>query len=333
MAKILITGGAGFIGSHTCVRLIEQGYEVVIFDNYSNSTPEVPKKIKEITGVLPETIEGDLLNYDQIEAVFKAHKIDATIHFAAFKAVGESNEKPLEYYNNNITGTLNLIDCMRKYNSNTIVFSSSATVYGMSDNIPFVEDSPLSATNPYGFTKLFIEQILSDCSKANKDMSAVLLRYFNPVGAHKSALIGEDPKGIPNNLVPYISKVASGELACLQVFGNDYNTVDGTGVRDYIHVLDLAEGHVKAVDYAMKHKGVEPINLGTGKGTSVLELLSEYQKVSGKDIPHKIVARREGDIGACYADTKKAKDLLGFETKYSVSEMCLDSWNYVKKSL
>lgn len=332
MATILVTGGAGFIGSHTCVELLNSGYDIVVMDNFSNSKPEALNRIKKITGKDFKFYETDMLDYEGTSKIFKENKIDAVIHFAGLKAVGESCAKPVEYYYNNITGTLELIKAMRDNGCKRIVFSSSATVYGMNNPVPYVETMPTSATNPYGYTKVMIEQILSDTAKADKEWSVVLLRYFNPIGAHESGLIGEDPNGIPNNLLPYIAQVAVGKLQCLSVYGNDYDTHDGTGVRDYIHVVDLASGHLCAVDYALKHSGVEAVNLGTGKGTSVLEVVAAFEKASGVKINYKIAPRRAGDIATCYANTDKAKALFGWEAKADINKMCADSWNFTKNN-
>lgn len=333
MSKILVTGGAGFIGSHTCVELLNAGYEVVILDNFSNSKPEALNRIKTITGKDFKFYEADLLDLPAVEKVFEENKIDAVIHFAGLKAVGESVQMPVEYYHNNITGTLLLIQAMRKYNCKKIVFSSSATVYGVNNPAPYVETMPTNtSTNPYGYTKVMIEQILKDVYVADNDWSIALLRYFNPIGAHKSGLLGEDPNGIPNNLFPYIAQVASGKLKCLGVFGDDYDTPDGTGVRDYIHVVDLATGHLNAVAYVLKNKGVEAVNLGTGKGSSVLDVVHAFEKACGKKIPYEIKPRRAGDIATCYADTTKAKELLGWEAKYDIDEMAADGWNFTQKN-
>ena len=329
---VLVTGGAGFIGSHTVVELIQAGKEVVIVDNFSNSKPEVLNRIEKITGTRPTFYEADLLDKPAIDQIFDGQKIDAVIHFAGLKAVGESVHKPLEYYHNNITGTLMLCQSMREHGCKRIVFSSSATVYGMNNPVPFKEGMPTSATNPYGYTKVMIEQILSDLHTADPEWSVVLLRYFNPIGAHESGLIGEDPNGIPNNLLPYVSQVAIGKLPQLQVYGDDYDTPDGTGVRDYIHVVDLALGHLKAIDYSMAHTGVEAINLGTGRGTSVLEIVHAFEKACGHEIPYKIVGRRAGDIATCYADASKAKELLGWEATRGIEEMCRSSWNFIQKN-
>lgn len=333
MSKILVTGGAGFIGSHTCVELLNAGHEIVILDNFSNSKPEALNRIRKITGKDFKFYEADLLNLSDVEKVFKENDISAVIHFAGLKAVGESVKKPVEYYHNNITGTLMLIQAMRKYNCKKIVFSSSATVYGVNNPVPYVETMPTnSSTNPYGYTKVMIEQILKDVYVSDNDWSVVLLRYFNPIGAHKSGLIGEDPNGIPNNLFPYIAQVATGKLEALGVFGNDYDTPDGTGVRDYIHVVDLATGHLNALNYALEHKGVEAVNLGTGKGSSVMDVLHAFEKACGKELPYVIKPRRAGDIATCYADTQKAKELLGWEAKYQLDEMAADGWNFTKNN-
>ena len=329
--SILVTGGAGFIGSHTVVELLESGEDIVIVDNFSNSSPDVLEKIKEITHKDFKFYEVDLLDEENLEKVFRENNIESVIHFAGLKAVGESVEKPIEYYHNNITGTLILLKVMRKYNCQKLVFSSSATVYGDPASLPIKEDFPLSTTNPYGSTKLMIEQILQDVCIANKDFCVAILRYFNPIGAHKSGLIGEVPNGIPNNIMPYILKVANGEYEALTVFGNDYDTPDGTGVRDYIHVVDLARGHLKALDKIRKEKGVKIYNLGTGKGYSVLDLVTNFEKVNNVKVNYKIGARRAGDIAACYADPTKAKEELGWVAEYGIEDMCKDAWNFIKK--
>lgn len=329
---ILVTGGAGFIGSHTVVELIKEGKEVIIVDNFSNSKPEAIKRIGQITGKEPKCYRVDLLDRDALNSVFEENTIDSVIHFAGLKAVGESVSKPLEYYHNNITGTLILCDVMRAHGCKEIVFSSSATVYGMNNPVPFVEGMPTSATNPYGYTKVMIEQILTDLHTSDPAWSVVLLRYFNPIGAHESGLIGEDPNGIPNNLLPYVAQVAIGKLPCLNVFGDDYDTPDGTGVRDYIHVVDLALGHLKALSYADHHTGVEAINLGTGNGCSVLDVVHAFEKASGKTIPYKIAPRRPGDIATCYANAEKAKKLLHWEATRNLDQMCQDSWNFTAKN-
>ncbi len=328
--KILVTGGAGYIGSHTCVELLKNGYEIVIMDNYCNSSPDAVKLVEKISGKTFPVYECDMLDYAGFEKIFEEHKFDAVIHFAGLKAVGESVSKPLEYYNNNLTGTLNLLLLMKKYGVGKLVFSSSATVYGMNNLPPFHEEMPLSTTNPYGATKLMIENMLRDLCVAEPDWSVALLRYFNPIGAHESGLIGEDPSGIPNNLMPYIARVAAGKLACLSIYGDDYPTVDGTGVRDYIHVCDLAEGHVKALEKLGSIHGAEAYNLGTGKGYSVLEMVHAFEKASGRTVNYKIAPRRPGDIAECYADASKAKRELGWEAKRDIDAMCRDSWNFVK---
>ena len=329
--SILVTGGAGFIGSHTVVELLEKGEKIVIVDNFCNSSPDVLNKIKEITNKDFKFYEVDLLDEEKLEKVFEENNIESVIHFAGLKAVGESVAKPIEYYHNNITGTLILLKLMKKYNCKKIVFSSSATVYGNPASLPIKEDFPLSTTNPYGSTKLMIEQILQDVCVADTDFSVAILRYFNPIGAHESGLIGEVPNGIPNNVMPYILKVASGEYEALTVFGNDYNTPDGTGVRDYIHVVDLAKGHLKALDKIREEKGVKIYNLGTGNGYSVLDLVTNFEKVNGVKVNYKIGARRPGDIAACYADPSKAKDELGWVAERGIEEMCKDAWNFIKK--
>ncbi len=329
--SILVTGGAGFIGSHTVVELLEKGEKIIIVDNFCNSSPEVLNKIKQITNKDFKFYEVDLLDEENLEKVFKENNIESVIHFAGLKAVGESVAKPIEYYHNNITGTLILLKLMKKYNCKKIVFSSSATVYGNPASLPIKEDFPLSTTNPYGSTKLMIEQILQDVCVADADFSVAILRYFNPIGAHESGLIGEVPNGIPNNVMPYILKVASGEYEALTVFGNDYNTPDGTGVRDYIHVVDLAKGHLKALDKIREEKGVKIYNLGTGNGYSVLDLVTNFEKVNGVKVNYKIGARRPGDIAACYADPSKAKEELGWTAERGIEEMCRDAWNFVRK--
>ena len=330
--SILVTGGAGYIGSHTAVELLEAGEEIIIIDNFVNSKPEVLDKIKEITKKDFKFYEVDLLDKEKLENVFKENNITEVIHFAGLKAVGESVQKPIEYYHNNITGTLILLEIMKKYNCNRIVFSSSATVYGNPKTVPIREDFPLSTTNPYGSTKLMIEQILRDVCVANKEFSAIILRYFNPIGAHKSGLIGDNPNGIPNNLMPYIAKVAVGELEHLNVFGNDYPTKDGTGVRDYIHVVDLAKGHVKALNKARNSTGAIPYNLGTGNGYSVLEIVKAFENSNNIEVKYKIAPRRPGDIPECYADPQKAKEELGWTAQMNLEDMCKDSWNYIKNN-
>ena len=328
--SILVTGGAGFIGSHTVVELLETGEDIIIVDNFCNSSPDVLDKIKQITNKEFKFYEVDLLDEEKLENIFKENDIESVIHFAGLKAVGESVEKPIEYYHNNITGTLILLKCMKKYNCKKIVFSSSATVYGSPKSLPIKEDFPLSTTNPYGSTKLMIEQILQDVAVADNSFSVAILRYFNPIGAHESGLIGEVPNGIPNNIMPYILKVASGEYKELTIFGNDYDTKDGTGVRDYIHVVDLAKGHLKALDKIRKETGVKIYNLGTGNGYSVLDLVTNFEKVNGVKVNYKIGARRPGDIAACYADPEKAKQELGWTAEKGIEEMCMDAWKFKK---
>ena len=331
--KILVTGGCGYIGSHTVVELLNHGIETVIIDNLVNSKKEVISKIEEITKKKPIFYEGDVRDEELLRSIFKSHKIDAVIHFAGLKAVGESVEKPLEYYQNNLDSTLILLQVMREFKVKRIIFSSSATVYGENNEVPFKEDSPTGGTtNPYGTSKLMIERILKDVGVADPEMSIVMLRYFNPIGAHSSGLIGDDPNGIPNNLMPYIVKVASGDLPYLNVFGSDYDTPDGTGVRDYIHVVDLAIGHVKALSKAMKDTGVFIYNLGTGRGYSVLEIVKSFEEVNKVSIPYEIKERRAGDIASCYADVGKAEEELGFKAKYGIEEMVRDSWNFYVKN-
>lgn len=329
---VLVTGGAGYIGSHTCVELLDKGYDVIVIDNLSNSSEKALKRVEEITGKKLTFYNADLLDREAVENIFKNGNIDSVIHFAALKAVGESVSKPLEYYYNNITGTLVLCDVMRKFGVKKLVFSSSATVYGNPETVPIRENFPLSATNPYGRTKIMIEQILQDIYAADNTWSIALLRYFNPVGAHKSGLIGEDPRGIPNNLVPYITQVAVGKLDCLRIFGNDYDTPDGTGVRDYIHVVDLAKGHIKALEKLNDSTGLLIYNLGTGRGYSVLEMVKAFEKVCGKPIKYKIADRRPGDIATCYADPTKAKEELGWVAEKDLQEMCEDSWRWQKNN-
>lgn len=329
MAKILITGGAGYIGSHTALELLNDGYEVVVYDNLCNSSRESVRRVEELTGKKISFYEGDVLDREALDAMFAAEKIDAVIHCAALKAVGESVRKPLQYYHNNITGTLTLMGAMRDANVKNIVFSSSATVYGNPEEMPITEDCPKGeCTNPYGWTKSMMEQIMTDLQKADPEWNVILLRYFNPVGAHKSGRIGEDPKGIPNNLMPYISQVAVGKLEKLGVFGDDYDTPDGTGVRDYIHVVDLAIGHVKAIRYIFTNPGLDVINLGTGVGYSVLDMVKAFGKAIGRDLPYEIKPRREGDIAMCYADPTKALKVLGWKAERGLEEMCADTWRW-----
>lgn len=329
--KILVTGGTGFIGSHTCVELIKNKHEVVIVDNLYNSNIHVLDRIEKISGVKPKFYQVDVLDKEKLEEVFKENKFDACIHFAGYKAVGESVSIPLTYYENNISGSINLYELLDKYNVNNLVFSSSATVYADDFKSPLKEEFGKGhTTNPYGETKSMNERIITDFSIANKNMSCVLLRYFNPIGAHESGLIGEVPNGIPNNLLPYVARVANGLYPKVRVFGNDYDTPDGTGVRDYIHVVDLARAHVLAIEYAAKNKGTEVINIGTGRGYSVLEVIEAYKKASGIDIPYEIVERRPGDIDTCFADPSKALKLLGFKAEFDLDRMCVDSYRFNK---
>ncbi len=329
---ILVTGGAGYIGSHTCVELLNIGKEIVIVDNFINSKPEALKRIEKISGKTFKFYEVDLLDKEALNKVFDENKIECVIHFAGLKAVGESVSQPLRYYHNNITSTLILCEVMAAHNVKKIVFSSSATVYGSPKTVPITEDFELHTTNPYGSTKLMIEDIMRDLYVSDNEWAIALLRYFNPIGAHSSGLIGEDPNGIPNNLMPYIAQVAVGKLPVLSVFGNDYPTIDGTGVRDYIHVVDLALGHLKAVDKVVKDCGVHTYNLGTGTGYSVLQVINAFEKASGKKVNYKIVDRRPGDISTCYADPAKAKEELGWVATRGIEEMCADSWNFTKNN-
>ena len=329
---ILVAGGAGYIGSHTVVELDKAGYEVVILDDFSNSSPEVLKRLTTITGKKFPFYEGSILDHDFLTEVFSKEKIDCVIQFAGFKAVGESVVKPLEYYHNNITGTLVLLDVMRNFGVKNIVFSSSATVYGMNNTVPFKEEMPTSATNPYGYTKVMLEQILNDLAFSDKEWSVTNLRYFNPIGAHESGLIGENPNGVPNNLMPYITQVAVGKLPQLSVFGDDYDTHDGTGVRDYLHVVDLARGHVLAVKDNIGNPGAKVYNLGTGIGYSVLDLVHAFIKENNVDIPYKICPRRPGDIATCYADASRAKEVLGWVAEKDLNDMVRDSWNWQKNN-
>ncbi|MBQ9208313.1 MAG: UDP-glucose 4-epimerase GalE [Oscillospiraceae bacterium] len=326
---ILVTGGAGYIGSHTCIELLDAGEEIIVLDNFSNSKPEAIDLIKEVSGKDFKFVEADLLDRDAVRKVFEENEIESVIHFAGLKAVGESVAKPIEYYHNNITGTLILVDEMRKHGCKTLVFSSSATVYGDPASVPIKEDFPLSTTNPYGSTKLMIENILQDVYKSDNEWSIALLRYFNPIGAHSSGKIGENPNGIPNNLMPYIQQVAVGKLPKLGVFGNDYPTHDGTGVRDYIHVVDLAKGHLKAIQKLRTMTGVGIWNLGTGRGYSVLDVVKAFEKASGVTIPYEIKPRRPGDIAECYADPSKALKELGWKAELGIDEMCRDNWNFI----
>lgn len=330
---ILVTGGTGYIGSHTSIELLNRGEEIVIVDNLSNSKIEMCDKIKEITGKDFKFYKVDLLDKENLRKVFEENDINEVIHFAGLKAVGESCQKPIEYYHNNITGTLILLELMKEFNCKKIVFSSSATVYGNPKTVPIKEDFPLSTTNPYGSTKLMIEQILTDVQKSDNDWSVILLRYFNPIGAHESGKIGENPNGIPNNLMPYINYVACGKLDHLNVFGNDYNTPDGTGVRDYIHVVDLAIGHLKAIDKVRNSKGVMAYNLGTGIGYSVLDIVKAFENANDIKIKYEIAPRRAGDIAICYADPTKAKEELGWQATKNLEQMCKDSWRYTKNNI
>ena len=328
--RVLVTGGAGYIGSHTLIALLENGHEPVVVDNYANSSPEVLDRVRKITGRAFTHYKMDVRDGTSLACVFKEHQIDAVIHFAGLKAVGESVQKPLEYYETNIISTLVLLEAMRDASCFNLVFSSSATVYGNPEKLPIAEDSPLSATNPYGRTKLYIEEILRDLAKSDARWKIALLRYFNPVGAHPSGLIGEDPKGTPNNLFPYIVRVAAGILPELKVFGGDYPTHDGTGVRDFIHVCDLADGHVAAIQYIAELQGAEPINLGTGVGYSVLDALKAFEKAVGNPIPRTITSRRPGDVAACYAAPQKAERLLAWKAKHGLPEMCRDHWRHLQ---
>ncbi len=330
--KILVTGGAGYIGSHTCVELLKVGYEIVVLDNLSNSSEKAIDAVKKITGKDFLFYKCDILDYDGLTRIFDENEFQAVIHFAGLKAVGESSLKPLEYYHNNMTGTFNLLRVMREHNVFNIVFSSSATVYGNPEKVPIKEDFPLSTTNPYGATKLMLERVLSDVYEADNRFSVVLLRYFNPIGAHESGCIGENPKGVPNNLLPYVSQVAVGKLEKINVFGNCYPTCDGTGVRDYIHVVDLAVGHVKAVENKGNVPGVHIYNLGTGRGYSVLEIIEAFSKACGKVLPYVITEPRKGDVAICYADATKAKEELGWVAERGIDEMCSDAWNWQSKN-
>jgi UDP-glucose 4-epimerase len=331
--KVLITGGAGYIGSHTCVELLNAGYEIIVFDNFINSNPGVINKVKKITGKEFIFYEADMLDKITMEQIFRENSIDAVIHFAGLKAVGESTLWPLRYYKNNVLGTIVLLETMVKYKVKRLVFSSSATVYGNPAILPIKETSMLLPTNPYGRTKLTIENILYDLYVSDNEWSISLLRYFNPIGAHKSGLIGDNPNGIPNNLMPFLVKVASGELEVLNIFGSDYSTKDGTGVRDYIHVVDLSLGHIKAMERIMHHKGVGAYNLGTGKGYSVLEVIRIFEAATGQKVNYNITSRREGDIAECYADPQKAKKELGWQATRDIFEMCEDSWKFTRKKL
>ncbi|WP_214835599.1 UDP-glucose 4-epimerase GalE [Exiguobacterium sp. s36] len=328
MNTILVTGGAGYIGTHTVLQLLETGHDVIVVDNLSNSRREALDRVEALTGKSVTFYLGDILDRELLEQIFLTHTIDAVIHFAGLKAVGESVSEPLRYYENNVVGTTVLLEVMNAFDVKRIVFSSSATVYGMPERTPIDESFPLSATNPYGRTKLMIEDIMRDLAISDPSWSIALLRYFNPIGAHESGQIGEDPFDIPNNLMPYITQVAVGRLNELSVFGDDYDTPDGTGVRDYIHVVDLAEGHLKALDYVMDHTGAEAFNLGTGTGYSVLDLVNAFEAESGKDVPYKVTPRRPGDIAMCFADPSKSKRVLGWEAKHDIRAMCRDAWNW-----
>lgn len=328
--KLLVTGGAGYIGSHTVVASIDAGYDVTVIDNFSNSSPEALRRVSEITGQHVRLIRGDLRDARILRDTFHAEQFDAVIHFAGLKAVGESVSAPLSYYDNNVFGALNLLNVMAEFGQKRLVFSSSATVYGDAKHVPLTESAPRAATNPYGRTKLVIEEMLEDVCASDGDWRITNLRYFNPAGAHPSGLIGEDPLGVPNNLMPYVAQVASGRRSCLSVFGGDYPTIDGTGVRDYIHVVDLAEGHIAALDYLSSYKGGPPlsVNLGTGSGISVLQLVQTFSRVSGRKIPYTIVDRRPGDVAECYADPSLAKKTLGWEARLNLEDMCRDAWNW-----
>lgn len=329
--QVFVTGGAGFIGSHTAAELLDAGYEVVIADNFCNSKPETIENIQEITGKTVKFYETDLRDLPALRKIFSENRIDAVIHFAGLKSVSESVKYPLEYYENNLDATFALCDAMKEADCRNLVFSSSATVYGMNNPVPLTEDMPVSATNPYGYTKIMIERVLTDMCVANPELSVCLLRYFNPVGAHPSGLIGEDPNGTPNNLLPYVAQVAAGIRPEILVYGGDYDTPDGTGVRDYIHVADLAGGHLAALEYVVSHRGIEIFNLGTGTGTSVLEIINAYSLACGRDLPYRITDRRPGDIAVCYADTDKAQKLLNWRAEKNIEQMCADSYNFAKK--
>ncbi len=329
MKTILVTGGTGYIGSHVCVELLEKGYDVVIADNLINSKRQVVDRIARIADRRPAFYEADVRDIDAMRTIFRTHAIAGVIHFAGLKAVGESVEQPLRYYQNNLDSTLQLMNAMQEAGCKIMVFSSSATVYGENNPVPYVETMPTSATNPYGYSKVMQEQILMDISRADSTMSVLLLRYFNPVGAHPSGIIGENPNGIPNNLMPYVAKVATGELPRIHVFGNDYNTPDGTGVRDYVHVCDLAHGHILALEYAFTHTGVEIFNLGTGVGSSVLDMIREFSNACGRELPYVIAPRRAGDIDSCWANTDKSKRVLGFTAQRTLADMCRDGWRFI----
>lgn len=327
---ILVTGGAGYIGSHTCVELLRNGWDVIIADNFSNSDRDVPRRIEKIAGKAAKIYELDVQNKTALDAIFSENRIEAVIHFAGYKAVGESCQKPLMYYRNNLNSTLSLLEAMDTHGCRKIVFSSSATVYGPDNQPPYTEDLKTSATNPYGWTKVMIEQILRDYAAANPSFSAVLLRYFNPIGAHPSGLLGDDPNGIPNNLMPYVARVAAKQLPKLTVFGDDYPTRDGTCLRDYLHVVDLAKGHLCALDYAINHNGAIAVNLGTGDGVSVLELVHAFERAAGVPVPYSVGPRRDGDLPGVWADPRRAKELLGWEAELTVDDMCRDAWNFIQ---
>ncbi len=331
--SVLVTGGAGFIGSHTCVELLNHGYDVIVADNLCNAKPDVMERIGKICGKQPVFYQIDVCDHEALCTIFKKHQIDAVIHFAGLKAVGESCRIPLRYYRNNLDSALSLIECMQEFGCKQIVFSSSATVYGPNNPSPYTEDLPVNlATNPYGWTKVFIEQILRDVAAADPSFCAINLRYFNPIGAHESGLLGDDPDGIPNNLMPYIVRVAAGQLEKLTIFGDDYSTPDGSCVRDYLHVVDLAKGHLKALEYAQTHCGAEAFNLGTGNGLSVFELVEAFEEANNLKVNRVVGGRREGDLPAIWADTKKAEEHLGWKAEKTVQEMCADSWNFVKRA-
>lgn len=329
MATVLLTGGTGFIGAHTAVELLKRGDQVVLVDDLSNSDESVLPRIRQITGRTPVFHRINVADRKALRAVFAEQPVDGVIHFAGFKAVGESVRQPVKYYRNNLDTTLTLLEVMEEFGVKRLIFSSSATVYGTGGEPPFTEESPVGeCSNPYGWTKYMIEQILKDAARADRELSVLLLRYFNPIGAHESGLIGEEPNGVPNNLMPYITQVAAGRLERLLVFGDDYPTPDGTGVRDYIHVVDLAQGHAAALDYAMGHRGVEAVNLGTGRGCSVLELVRTFQEVNGVSVPYQVIGRRPGDAAVCFADTEKARRLLGWQARRDLADMCRDAWNW-----
>lgn len=329
--NILVTGGAGYIGSNTCAALMARGHGVIIADDFSNAKPGVIDQLEQLTGTRPKVYGMNIAEKQALREIFAENAIDAVIHFAGFKAVGESVRDPLKYYRNNLFGAVMLLETMKEYGCKKLVFSSSATVYGPKNPIPYTEDMPRGATNPYGFTKIMIEEILEDVHRADPEWSILLLRYFNPIGSHESGLLGDDPEGVPNNLMPYIVRVAAGVLKELHIFGDDYDTVDGTGVRDYIHVTDLAEGHLCALDHVMVHQGIEAVNLGTGRGTSVMQLIKTFERVNGVKVPYVIDGRRAGDLPEFYADASKAERMLGWQARLGIEEMCRDAWNTVVK--